>query len=193
MAQQRKGKVEAATRAEAARPRRRSRRGAGWRSWIPWAVGLVVVAAAAVGAWRYANPPGPGQPIPIMPSPHIASPDVPHAPYNSDPPTSGPHTPYLPPWGIYREPLPFEVLVHSLEDGGVVIYYNRTVEGEELEALRSIVRQYGEYLILVPYPDYRYRFALTAWGRLDAFDEFDRERIVRFIEAYRGIDHHGEG
>ena len=34
------------------------------------------------------------------------------------------------------------------------------------------------------------RIALTAWTRLDTFDEFDENRIVRFIDAYRGIDHH---
>jgi hypothetical protein len=34
------------------------------------------------------------------------------------------------------------------------------------------------------------RIALTAWTRLDGFEEFDEKRIVRFIDAYRGIDHH---
>jgi hypothetical protein len=34
------------------------------------------------------------------------------------------------------------------------------------------------------------KIALTAWTRLDTMDEFDEGRITRFIEAYRGIDHH---
>jgi hypothetical protein len=34
------------------------------------------------------------------------------------------------------------------------------------------------------------RIALTAWTRLDRLEEFDHKRIVRFIETYRGIDHH---
>ena len=34
------------------------------------------------------------------------------------------------------------------------------------------------------------RIALTAWTRLDAFEEFDESRIVNFIGRYRGIDHH---
>jgi hypothetical protein len=45
-------------------------------------------------------------------------------------------------------------------------------------------------VILPPYPAWRTRFGLTAWTRLDAFDDFDEARIVRFIRAYRGIDHH---
>ena len=30
------------------------------------------------------------------------------------------------------------------------------------------------------------RIALTAWSRIDKFNEFDEKRIVRFIQAYRG-------
>jgi hypothetical protein len=35
--------------------------------------------------------------------------------------------------------------------------------------------------------------ALTAWTRMDKLTEVDEKRIVRFIEAYRGIDHHPKG
>jgi hypothetical protein len=35
-----------------------------------------------------------------------------------------------------------------------------------------------------------HKIALTAWRRIDTFNEFDEGRIVRFIEAYVGIDHH---
>jgi hypothetical protein len=34
------------------------------------------------------------------------------------------------------------------------------------------------------------RIALTAWTRLDRLEEFDDKRIRRFIDSYRGIDHH---
>ena len=34
------------------------------------------------------------------------------------------------------------------------------------------------------------RIALTAWHRLDKFEEFDEGRIRDFIERYEGIDHH---
>jgi len=45
-------------------------------------------------------------------------------------------------------------------------------------------------VVLAPYPPMKPKIALTAWSRIDAFDDFDERRIVRFIEAYRGIDHH---
>ena len=61
---------------------------------------------------------------------------------------------------------------------------------ELVEKLRDIVRKYDKQVILAPYPTMKSRLALTAWTRLEKFDEFDEKRIVRFIDAYRGIDHH---
>ena len=58
--------------------------------------------------------------------------------------------------------------------------------------LRAIVQRYTHYVILAPYPTMKSRIALTAWTRIDAFDEFDEKRIVRFVKAYRGIDHHNK-
>jgi hypothetical protein len=34
------------------------------------------------------------------------------------------------------------------------------------------------------------RIALTAWTRIDTMDRLDESRVRRFIDAYRGIDHH---
>jgi hypothetical protein len=45
-------------------------------------------------------------------------------------------------------------------------------------------------VVLAPYPGLDRCIALTAWTRLDKMDELDERRVVRFIEAYRGIDHH---
>ena len=56
--------------------------------------------------------------------------------------------------------------------------------------LAAIVKGYDRQVLLAPYPGLKTRIALTAWTRLDGFDEFDEARIVRFIRAYRGIDHH---
>jgi hypothetical protein len=115
----------------------------------------------------------------------------PHPPYNSDPPTSGAHLPYIAPWGIHTEPIPRELQVHNLEDGGVVVQYRCATPCPDLaDQLARLVRRYETQVILAPYPGMRTRIALTAWTRLDAFDDFDEARIERFIRAYRGIDHH---
>ncbi len=52
------------------------------------------------------------------------------------------------------------------------------------------MKRYDRQVVLAPYPGMKHRIALTAWTRLDEFDEFDESRIVRFIGRYRGIDHH---
>ena len=44
-------------------------------------------------------------------------------------------------------------------------------------------RQYDKQVILAPYPGMKTSIALTAWTRLDAFDEFDESRITRFIDG----------
>ncbi|HKW92040.1 MAG TPA: DUF3105 domain-containing protein [Methylomirabilota bacterium] len=159
-----------------------------------WTTGLViaVAAAAVVGYFAYravADPPG--IKFEDQGNAHIQLLTEPHPPYNSDPPTSGAHLPYIAPWGIHNEPIPRELQVHNLEDGGVVIQYNCAGPCSDLVAkLAEITRRYETQVLLAPYPGMRTRIALTAWTRLDAFDAFDEARIVRFIRAYRGIDHH---
>jgi hypothetical protein len=85
--------------------------------------------------------------------------------------------------------VPLELQVHNLEDGGVVVQYN--CECPDLVAkLGEIVKQYERNVVLAPYPTMKSKIALTAWTRIDTLEDFDAKRITRFIEAYRGIDHH---
>jgi hypothetical protein len=150
----------------------------------------VVVIAAGVGWFAYrAAADLPGERFPDLGNAHIQTASDPHVPYNSDPPTSGPHLPYISPWGVHTRPIPLELQVHNLEDGGVVVQYNCSCP-ELVDKLRSIVTRYDKYVILAPYPGMQPRIALTAWTRLDRLEEFDDKRITRFIDSYRGIDHH---
>lgn len=69
------------------------------RQWIERSVVTIVLillaSASSYGLynWWIAEPPG--KFVPSLGNLHIPSPDYPHAPYNSDPPTSGPHLPYI--------------------------------------------------------------------------------------------------
>jgi hypothetical protein len=159
--------------------------------WI--AGGLAAVAVAViVGYLAYrAAADLPGVSRPDLGNLHIQSVNEPHVPYNSEPPTSGPHLPYLAPWGVHTSPVPRELQVHNLEDGGVVVQYSCPAGCPELVAqLTDVVKQYDKQVLLAPYPGLTQRIALTAWTRIDTFDDFDRARVERFIRAYRGIDHH---
>lgn len=128
--------------------------------------------------------------------------------YNNTPPTSGPHYGSLAEWGIYTEPLPYQVLLHNMEDGGVIVYY-QCPDGcpETVEALTEIVKAYidrGQRVVLAPnapgwsngvtgHEDMGAKIAVTAWNRILKMDEVDADRIRVFIQKYQGIDHHGIG
>jgi hypothetical protein len=174
-----------AKRQQQGRSRRHNR-----RQWQVVAVILVAVIAGIVGYFAYraaANLPGTA--MPDQGNRHIQAASESHEAYNSDPPTSGPHLPYIAPWGVHTRPIPLELQVHNLEDGGVVVQYNCECP-ELVEKLKAIVRGYDRQVILAPYPSMKPAIALTAWTRIDTLDSFDEGRIRRFIEAYRGIDHH---
>jgi hypothetical protein len=162
-----------------------------------WLIGgaVVVIVAAAIGYFTYRSMSAmPGALMADQGNLHINTEKDPHEPYNSDPPTSGPHMPYIAPWGVHTEPISKELQVHNLEDGGVMVQYNCPSGCPDLvEKLKGIVSRYPEFVILAPYPGMKTRIALTAWTRIDQFDEFDEARIRRFIDAYKGIDHHKRG
>jgi hypothetical protein len=164
----------------------------GYRRLLVTGLAVAIVAAALVGYWAYrAAADLPGVKLTDQGNAHIQLATEPHVPYNSDPPTSGPHMPYIAPWGIHTEPIVRELQVHNLEDGGVMVQYHCATPCPDLVAkLTEIVRRYDTQVILAPYPGMRTRIALTAWTRLDAFDDLAEARIVRFIRTYRGIDHH---
>ncbi len=168
-----------------------AQRGGGRRVWL-WAGAAGIVAAAVAGVLIYrAAVAEPGARMPDQGNHHVQTLNEAIPPYSSDPPTSGPHLPYIAPWGIHTEPIPRQLQVHNLEDGGVMIQYSCPDGCPDLVArLKAIVSSYEHQVILAPYPGMKTRLALTAWTRIDAFDDFDERRMRRFITAYRGIDHH---
>ena len=175
------------------RERRRLERAKQKRNRHLWQIGLVVLIGGGLAALLlYAIfRPQPGEEVISQGNAHITEAQMGQFGYNTSPPTSGPHLGSLADWGVHDEPIPNELQVHNLEDGGVIVHYNCPEGCSELVAeLEGIVEGYQEGVILAPYPDMDTRIALTAWQRIDQFDEFDGERIERFIGAYRGVDHH---
>jgi hypothetical protein len=166
---------------------RRQRRLVGW---VAAALAVVLVGGVGGYLWQRFAEPLPGEYKPSQGNDHIESPSSPHIPYNSDPPTSGPHLGYIAPWGIHSRPIPKELQVHNLEDGGVVVNYNPECADRVLDGLKTIVGRYADHVVLAPYPGLDACIALTAWARIDKLEQVDERRIVRFIDAYRGIDHH---
>jgi hypothetical protein len=176
-----------------------------------YAVAALLLLGIVVAVVTWLTTGSPGQQVPDQGNLHIPPGQQPNVPYNTSPPTSGPHYSGLAEWGEHQEPVPDPLQIHNLEDGGVIVQYN-CPEGcpELVEQLRGAIgaafggsfeeaqRRAGlsfmdpqsAHWILAPYPGMEERIALTAWTRIDKFDEFDEQRIVRFLRAYEGIDHH---
>jgi hypothetical protein len=177
-------KERARARREASRKRSRTRA-------IAVASGVVAVIALLV-SWSVINASNrPGEQVADMGNMHIEVGTKSPVAYNSTPPTSGPHYGNLATWGIHTEPIPNELMVHNLEDGGVGIWYDCPNGCPDLlSQLESVAERYHDGVLLAPYPGMDTRIALTAWNRIDQFVEFDEDRLVRFIRAFRGADHH---
>jgi hypothetical protein len=189
--------------ASSAARRRAAERQYDQRPWIlAGVVGAVLVVLLVVLAVREMTRPQPGVRIADLGNTHVATLDAPHEPYNSSPPTSGPHVGGIAPNPVYNVQIPNELQVHNLEDGFVMVQYNCPEGCDDLVAqLAEVTADYqGRHVVLAPYAPIHHpetgashRIALTAWTRIDVFDDFDEERIRAFIEAYEGIDHHVPG
>lgn len=121
---------------------------------------------------------------------HLDSVDAPHQPYNSNPPTSGPHIGQIAPWGVSKEIIPDELQVHNLEDGGVVIQYNPDKAPKEIIERLESMASLDKHVLVAPRYEMDHVVAITAWNKLLAMDSLDEERILNFIKKYAGIDHH---
>lgn len=164
-----------------------------FKKFTGYVVIVVIVAATGYGLFKAATRPTPGEAIADLGNEHIESIESPHAPYNSVPPTSGPHVGGKAADGIHDEQISDELQIHNLEDGGVIVHYDPVrVASSTIEELAFFVNGYREDVILEPYtePPLPTPIVLTAWRTIDELETFDRERIRQFIKAYRGIDHH---
>ncbi len=151
--------------------------------------GVVVLIALLIGMLALLGR-QPGETVETQGNEHIASINAEHKPYNTDPPTSGPHVDYITSWGVHREPVPDEEQVHNLEDGGVVVQYGEAVGFEKVKELARITADY-ERVVLAPRPSLpEDQIALTAWGRILRLNSVDEGEIRSFVEAFEGIDHH---
>jgi hypothetical protein len=126
--------------------------------------------------------------------------------YNSDPPTSGMHLERFAEALINQAPLPKYMQVHLLEHGNVLLQYNckcpdiagalaqigSLYNNRQLPPgtttfttdLAQTIEERGSGVIVAPYPGMKYKIALTAWTRLEAFDAIDEPAMIKFINAY---------
>lgn len=152
---------------------------------ILWLNGSFTQAAGLTGAVAEKSP---GGPVPTMTSrDHVDG----RVEYSTNPPTSGNHAAAAPTNGFYPSaPPPDERIVHSLEHGNVVMYWNPDkldqASFDKLKALYEDLKRSRarSCIILAQRQNMDAPIALTAWGALATLDQFDEAAIRAFWRDY---------
>ena len=108
--------------------------------------------------------------------------------YPTIPPYGGPHDASPAQCGIYFQPLSFEALVHSMEHGAIIWYYQPDVlNTQDADAGYLLARELlNDNKRLIYLPDQRIEapIVLASWGRLLPLDRFDAETIRDFVGKF---------
>lgn len=165
---------------------------------IAWGLaGLAAVALLAYFIWNGTRPLL-GETIPLQPAqPHIPDGD-PLPAFSSNPPSSGQHYPDTFQAGFYDETSPQAAaanpegyLVHNLEHGYVVMWYNCSLlSAPDCTSLKAslqavITAEQALKVIAFPWPAQDVPLALTSWGHLLKLDAFDQKSVEAFITRNR--------
>jgi len=104
------------------------------------------------------------------------------------PPTSGNHLPQTSPYGFLGDALIPENVVHNMEHGSVVIWYqpdDAVLAGQ----VHQLVRGLGSQCIVAgTYSDMTFAITATVWGRVLPLDRYDESQLRAFISEYRGSE-----
>ena len=97
--------------------------------------------------------------------------------YNSNPPTSGPHSATSTECGIYTSEVPDVIQVHNLEHGTVVIQYRPDLPDADVESLRNFARSKPSHVLGAPRADLPDPVVVTSWRRMLRLDEMDANTL----------------
>ena len=116
--------------------------------------------------------------------------------YPSIPPASGPHSPDTMPAGIYEEAMDLAPAIHSLEHGGVIVFYDPDIAPEKIAALEEFYggSSAGADVLVSPYdypdqgeagalPDGT-EMALVAWHFVQTCASADPTAAFNFSARY---------
>lgn len=107
--------------------------------------------------------------------------------YGTDFPTSGPHAARPTRAGFYKDSMSREALVHAMEHGSVVIYYDKPGDAA-MKLIRSWTDKYQgvwDGVIAVPHEGLGEKVVLTAWQHRLELTKMDA-RAAFFVDAFRG-------
>ncbi len=138
-----------------------------------------------------------GTPVPNLSRDHIPDTQDPN-PYSTNPPSGGHHFDTTLPAKFYNETdvaalgkYPEGHLVHNLEHGYVIFWYNCGVPGTDCASLKqsiqNVMNQYGgTKLIAFPWSSLTVPLAMTTWGQVMYFQKPDEALMGKFVQTNRG-------
>lgn len=168
------------------------------RSYLIWgSLGAIVMILIGALIWSSVKPAA-GEAVGLMPNYNHVEEGTDPGPFNSDPPTSGPHYASDLTAGFYEEseiegigPYPSGYLVHNLEHGYVIFWYNCAVldkagctelKGQIQEVMEEAM---NTKLIAFPWNSIDVPVVMTSWGRMQRFENFDPKLALRFVGSNR--------
>ena len=124
---------------------------------------------------------------------HVGQGEIPT--YQNVPATSGSHwnlgdgvAPVF--WRVYTSPVPEAAIIHNLEHGGIVIWYQSTATEQDVQALTQFVQQQLQTTdfkyVLSPWTgaDFGHPIAVTAWDWVLYLDSADTDQIRAFRDDH---------
>ncbi|GIK36621.1 MAG: hypothetical protein BroJett011_04540 [Chloroflexota bacterium] len=110
--------------------------------------------------------------------------------YPEDAPVGGIHSPEWLNCGIYEQPVRRENVIHSMEHGAVWIAYQSELPTEQVETLRTLVRQeqagtQERWIVLAPQPGLDDPVVASAWRVQLRLDDASDPRLVQFVKKYQ--------
>lgn len=168
------------------------------RTYLIWGT-IAALVLGVIGYFVWANVrPQSGEEIQVMASTTHVPEGTDPGPYNSDPPTSGQHYPRSLPAGFYTEADAEEVgefpegfLVHSLEHGYVIFWYNCDAPGvadcnQLMDQIRAVMDDYDNFKVIAfPWPSIDASVAMTSWGHRLVMEQFDPASASQFVDRNR--------
>ena len=115
-------------------------------------------------------------------------------PFNTNPPSSGPHYANHFSSKFFDEnsfEFPEGYLIHNLEHGYAIFWYNcELLSAEECSLLKSeilgVMEKANMYKVIAyPWPKIDVPVVITSWGRMLSMEKFDPELALAYVKKYR--------
>lgn len=107
--------------------------------------------------------------------------------YKNDPPTSGDHFISVTRYGFYKKEVDKRILLHNMEHGDVVIYYNPKLNDKTIDELKYFSRftklkgVFGSGVVVVPNDSMKIDIIATSWNKKMELEKYNNHKIGQFI------------